>query len=267
MERSIHKRTALVTGGGRGLGKAIAVELAKSGADVILLGRDEKTLSETKIEIQELGVRVFSFGIDVTDAKKVKEVFSEIAKEPGNLDIVVNNVGGAEPFGGFESLRDEDWQSAFEINFLSAVWVSREALPLLRKSKAARLINISSVPAHQPGFFNPHYSAAKAALLNLSKHLANVLARDQILVNTICPSTLKGGGWEKNIKDRATRDRTSVEEASASMEREESAKSPLGRIGTPEDVAALVTFLVSDQANFITGHCFNVDGGITRSIL
>src|SRR3989338_7953834 len=153
MERSIHKRTALVTGGGRGLGKAIAVELAKSGADVILLGRDEKTLSETKIEIQGLGVRAFAFGVDVTDAKKVKEVFSEIAKEPGNLDIVVNNVGGAEPFGGFENLKDEDWQSAFEINFLCAVWVSREALPLLRKSKAARLINISSVPAHQPGFF------------------------------------------------------------------------------------------------------------------
>lgn len=266
MEISLRGKVALVTGASRGIGKEIAKALAKAGADVILCGRAMVLLENLKKEINgQSGGRALEAGIDVTSSFKVGEFFRYYQwRDP--LDILVNNAGGAEKFGGFADLDDKDWRDAWELNFMSAVYMCRGAIPMLCKSSAPRIINIASVPAHQPGLFNPHYSAAKAALLNLSKHLANVLAKDGILVNAICPSTLKGGGWERNARDKASRLGVSFEEAEVLMEREESAKTPLGRVGVPGDVASLAVYLASEHASFITGHCFNVDGGITRAV-
>ena len=154
----------------------------------------------------------------------------------------------------------------YELGFMSTVRFTRESLPYLRHSDQARIINIASLSAHQPGIFNPHYSAAKAALLNLTKHLANYLGKDKITVNTVCPSTLDGGGWHQNIIDRARRQNITVEKAEQLMREEENKKSPLGKMGTLEDVANEVVFLASSKASFLTGHTYNVDGGITRSV-
>lgn len=267
MDLNLKDRVALVTGASHGIGKAIAWELAKEGVEVVICGRDHSRLMDTKLEIFDAQKRkIHAIYVDATDFYQVKQLLGLVESLTGCLDILVNNVGGAEKFGDFFSLTDEDWELAWKLNFMSMVWFSREAVPLLRKSSQARIINISSLPAHQPGFFNPHYSSAKAAMLNLNKYLANTLAKDSILVNAICPSTLKGGGWDKNVRDRAARDGISTEEAEKIMEEEENKKTPLGMIGTPEDVAKLVAFLSSSANNYLTGSVIDIDGGIRRSV-
>ena len=266
MAYNFKNRLALITGSSSGIGKAIASTLASQGADIIICGRQAKFLEAAQREIEKLGTKVYSYSLDATKPQEVRGLFEKVVRKIGRLDILVNNVGRAEPFGGFFDLSDEDWKSAYDLNFMSMVYFSREAIPWLKSSGNGRIINIATLPARQPGFFNPHYSAAKAAMLNLNKHLANILAKDNILVNAICPSTLKGGGWDRNVSDRARRDKLSLKDAEALMEAEEKKKSPLGRLGKPNDIAELTAFLSSDQANFITGTCIDVDGGTVRSI-
>lgn len=267
MNLNLEGRIALVTGGGRGIGEAIAFALTREGATGIICGRHLEPLIVVKRKIESAGGKVFAYITDATDVIGIRMLLRKIRMDFGRLDILVNNVGGAEKFGGFFDLTEDDWVNAYKLNFMSMVYFTREAAPLLRESNNARIINISSLSGIRPGMFNPHYGAAKAAMLNLSKHLANLMAKDGILVNAICPSTLKGGGWDKNVLDRANRSRISPKEAENLMEEEERTKNPLGKIGTLDDVADLVTFLASDRAKFITGSCFRVDGGIVTSIV
>lgn len=270
MDMDIKGRLALVTGSTRGLGKAIAVALAKEGVRVIINGRDEKTVMEVVREIYfDHGGTTYPCIVDATDGKAVKDflVSSLFALNP-ILDILVNNVGNIEIFGKFEDLTEEDWQRSFNLTFMSAVRFIRGSLPYLKKSDQARIINIASLSAHQPSFtgLNLHYGIAKAGMVNLTKNLANDFGRYGITVNAICPSTLAGGGWDNNVRDRCERDGITIRQAESLMRQEENKKSPLGQMGELKDVADLVVFLASDKAKFLTGHCYNVDGGITRSV-
>ncbi len=266
MNKNLSRRLALVTGSSRGLGKAIAVTLAMEGADVIINGRNHENVDQTVREFKRYHPYTLACYADATKPQEIKDFFHANSIWINKLDILVNNVGNIEKFGGFEDLDEEDWQRSFDLTLMSAVRFIKASLPCLRKSNQARIINISSLPAHQPGYFNPHYSAAKAAMLNLTKHLANSLGKDRILVNAICPSTLDGGGWDQNIKDRAKRDGLSLNEAENAMRSEENKKSPLCRMGTVEDVANMVAYLASDKAGFMTGEIINIDGGITRGL-
>lgn len=267
MKITLKNHNALITGGGHGLGREIALSLAEAGSNIIICGRSKIKLRDTTAELKKFGVNVFDYSLEATDADEVKHLFSGLIDKIGSLDILINNIGGVEKFGSFFDLNDEEWKKSYELNFMTMVYFCREAIPWLKKSGSGRIINISAVPARQPGVFNPHYSAAKAAMLNLSKHLANILAADNILVNAICPGTMSGGGWERNVADKARRMRISVAEAERLMKLEELDKVPLERIGTLQDVANLVAFLVSDKANFINGVCIDVDGGVVRSII
>src|SRR3989344_3614930 len=242
MNLELKGRLALVTGSTRGLGKAIAMALAQEGAEVIINGRHEESVLKTMKEISNKHrVTTWACPVDVTDGEAIKTFFrlgSVAAK--GRLDILVNNVGNIEKFGSFTELKDEDWLRCYDLTFMSAVRFIREALPFLTASGNGRIINISSLISRQPGNFFPHYAPAKAALNNLTKYLANNLGNRNILVNAICPSNVD---LENNIKNRSERDGISI-----------------------EDAANLVVYLSSDKANFLTGHIYNVDGGITKGL-
>ncbi len=266
MSNRLENRTALVTGGSRGLGKAIALALAREGAQIIVCARNTEALNKVKSEIKNLGQEAYHATLDATDAGEVAKFFQEVVEKIGRLDILVNNVGGVEKYGSFLDLEDRDWQRSWNLNFMTMVHFTRQAIPWLKKSPAPRIINLCTVPAREPGSYNPHYSAAKAAMLNLNKHLANLLAPNQILVNAICPASIRSEAWEKKVEERAKSLNISHEEARKLQEEEDQKKVPLGRIGRPEDVARVVCFLASDQAGFLTGSCINVDGGVVKSI-
>lgn len=266
MDLGLKGRVALVTGSTRGLGKAIAEALAAEGADVIINGRRSKTVGNTAYEIEHKfnhGIHAYQCACDVTDLNRIKEFFHEKMPQIGRLDILVNNVGNIEKFGSFTELKDEDWLRCYNLTFMSAVRFIRESLPFLTASGNGRIINISSLIAHQPGKNFPQYAPAKAALNLLTKYLADNLGNRNILVNAICPTNVD---WEKMSKDRAERDGISLQDAQKKIYEEEKNKSPLGRVGTLEDVANLAVYLASDKAIFLTGHIYNVDGGITKGV-
>ena len=266
MDLGLKGRLALITGSTRGLGRTIAETLAKEGVEVIINGRNEPDIKQAMYDISsKYNVQTYGCPVDVTDSQAIK-IFFELGPiaAHGRLDILVNNVGNIEKFGSFTDIEDQDWLQCFNLTFMSVVRFTREAIPYLEQSSHGRIINISSLPSHQPGNFNPHYSAVKAAINNLTKHLSNILGSKNILVNAVCPSSLDGGGWLQNIESRAEREGITIEEAERIMRIEESNKSPLRKMGTLADVASQVTYLASDRANFLTGQIYNIDGGITK---
>lgn len=261
-------KVALVTGSSRGLGKEIAKLLAQKGADVIINGRNREELNKAALEIGwRLNVNVHNCCVDATNNKEIEKFFKKLwwLKK---IDILVNNVGNIEKTGNFFDLRDEDWLRAYDLSFMSVVRFTRAAYPWLVKSSNGRIINISSLVAVQPNFNVTywHYAAAKNAVHVLNKMMANEFGKDRITVNTVCPSTLVGGGWQENVKRRAEREGITEEEAALRTENEKKKESPLGKIGQLEDVANFVAYLASDQASFITGEIFYVDGGIRRGV-
>lgn len=259
-------RFALITGGSRGIGRAITLAFAREGAKVIVCGREPDALHEIAKEVEEKGSGVYTFALDATKPEEIDRFFKAVSEKISHLDILVNNIGGVRQFAKFSELTDADWYEVFEHNLMTTVRFTRGVLPWLLKSEHAAVVNIASVAGKQPGNYNPHYGAAKAAVIHLSKYLANQLGPHGIRVNAVCPSTIRGGVWERDVQSKARMDETPISEAEARLEAEVKAKAPLGKIGTPEDVAELAVFLASDRAKFITGTCITVDGGTVRSI-
>ena len=266
MEKNLLGKIALVTGGSKGIGKIIAETLAHAGASIVIVARSQNEIEKTVLEIKKTNADAWGVVCDVTKPEQVKKIFDENISKFGHLDILINNVGGIDTFGGFLELQNEDWKKCYDLNFMSHVFFIRESYQFLKKSNSPRIINISTLAAKQPGFYNPHYSAAKAALLNLSKHLANVLAKDKILVNAICLSTVKTEIWKTSVENKMKQLNVSFEEAQNIYQHEEEEKNPLHQLGAPEDIAELVAFLASDKAKWITGSCFTVDGGTSRGL-
>lgn len=267
MDLGLRGRVALVTGSTRGLGRVIAEKLASEGVITLINGRNQQEARSVARQIQsKYKTQTGICSCNATDLQSIKSGIKGSMFFHEHIDILVNNIGNVEKFGGFTDLTDEDWHRCFDVTFMSVVRFTRESLPYLEKSEHGRIINISSLPSHQPGNYNHHYAASKAAVNVLTKQLASNLGSKRILVNAICPSTLEGGGWEQNIRDRAKRDNVTIEEARSRMRQEEERKSPLNKMGKLEDVANLVAYLASDLASFLTGHIYDVDGGITKGV-
>ncbi len=259
-------RFALVTGGSHGIGFSIAKAMAKAGASVAICGRDKKSLDRAIKTLKKIKSNSRGYVVDSNNLKEVQEAVKNIKRDFKRLDILVNNIGGVRQFSNFKGLKDEDWQEVFDTNIMSMVRFCRVAFPLLRESGKGRIINIASVAGKRPGNFNPHYGATKAAMIHLSKYLSNQWAKHKILVNAICPHTVKGGVWQRDVANKAKIMKLSSKEAERLMFEEVISKSPLHEICLPEDVANLAVFLASDKAKFITGSCLMLDGGAVNSI-
>lgn len=267
MNLGLSDRLALVTGATEGIGRAISLELAAEGAHVILCARTPSRLEALQAEIEEAGGRATAIAADLVAPEASSQVLAEVRARLARLDILVNNVGGAERFGGFFDLSDEDWVSCFDLNVMTVVRMVRTFAPLLTASAAGRIITVGSVTGLQPGRYNPHYALAKCALLNLNEYLSNEFAASGLTVNLVSAGPVHSAAWDRLLQRLSQETATSLEATAERIDREEAGKIPLGRVGKPGDVAAAVALLASARAGWITGANVIVDGGKVAGIL
>ena len=270
MDLGLQGRVAAVTGGSRGVGYAIAQALLAEGCRVAICARDKarldaaaRSLSETRdtqrpsetLKTQRPSDAVLAHPADVAKSGDVEDFVRLAASHFGGLDILVHNAGG----GGAAGLEapDAEFDQAFELNVLAGLRAARAAVPFMRTRGHGRIIFISSVYGRESGG-RTGYNVAKAAEISLAKALSRELAKDKILVNSVAPGSLMfpGSSWERRQQADPPRIDAFVE-----------SDLPLGRFGKPEEVAAVVTFLASDRASLVTGACWTVDGGQSRSLV
>lgn len=262
MDLGLRNKVAVVLAASKGLGRAAAEALAAEGARVVIGSRDEKELVKTALQISEkTGSEVIAIPVDVTDVVQSENFVAQAIHHFGQIDILVNNAGGP-PFGSFESFDETHWKAAFELNLLSTVRFSRLVLPHLKKTGSGRIINITSLSVKSVLENSVLSTSIRLGVIGMAKMLADEVGPDQITVNNVCPDLI--------LTDRI-RNTSIKQQLAAGMTEEEALKelaknTPLRRIGKPEELAALITFLASEKASYITGTTIQVDGGAVRSI-
>jgi 3-oxoacyl-[acyl-carrier protein] reductase len=263
MDLGLTGRAAFVGGSSKGIGKAIALALAREGCQVMLSSRDEANLQQASADIrEELGVELPYVVCDMSKREDIVKAIAAAVERFERLDVLVNNAGGP-PTGTFEDLDENYWSYAIDQNLLSAVRSVREALPHLKRSGNGRIINVVSVAVKQPIDGLILSNATRLAVVGLSKTLSRELAPHHITVNNVCPGNIATERLMSLIEERARRQGVGLDDA---VKLEES-RIPMGFLGEASDVANLVVFLASDQARFITGTTVQVDGGATTALM
>lgn len=264
MDLGLRDKVAIVLASSKGLGRACAMALAAEGARVTIGARGAQVLEKTAQEIQQATrSRVLAVPTDVTKAEDVEAIVTATVREFGRIDILVNNAGGP-PAGKFESFGDAQWQAAFELNLLSTVRMVRLVLPHMRKAGSGRIITIVSTSVKQPIDGLLLSNAIRSGVVGLAKTLSVELAPDNITVNNVCPGRILTDRLHQiyHINERVQQ---GVSEETVLKEMAQDV--PMGRVGKPEELGALVAFLASQQAAYITGTTIQVDGGLVRSLL
>jgi 3-oxoacyl-[acyl-carrier protein] reductase len=261
MDLNLQGRKVLITGAGDGIGRALALEFAEMGAHVAGCARSQDRLASLSLEIKGKG-HLFC-PTDLTRQEEIQTFHANVMEAFGGLDVLINNAGSILKLGDFFAVTDQDWQDSFNINLMPVVRLSRLFIPALKKSNAPRIINISSIAGSRPSEMYPHYSAMKAALSNFTVSLAQTLAGDKILVNSVSPGPVWTRSWQQEV-DLASKDPgKNPSEIEEDIKAQTARGVPLKRMGLPEDIAGIVLFLASDRSSWITGSNFTVDGGVT----
>lgn len=262
MNLELEGKTAVVTGASRGIGRAIALGLAREGVRIALCARSAETLQAVAGEIRrQTGGEAVTIALDLSTQDGVRRAVDEALRGLGAIDILVNNAGAIRG-GDFLKIPDEQWTDDWSLKLLGYVRMCRAVLPLMQAQGAGRICNVVGAAARNP---SPGYlvgGAANAALVNFTKGLADLGARSRILVTAVSPAATRTERWESLIAQQAAATGRTIDQQRAEQE----GSYPLGRIATPADIADLVCFLVSARASFITGVCITVDGGSSRGV-
>ncbi|MEH7110144.1 MULTISPECIES: SDR family oxidoreductase [Bacillaceae] len=261
MDLNLKGKTALVAASSQGLGFAIAEQLVREGANVMISGREEDKLLKKVKELEAIGPGKAAFQTaNITKVEDLKQLVTKTVERFGSIQLLVNNAGGP-PAGSFEDLNDEAWQASFELNLLSYVRLIREALPYL-KQHGGKILNIasSSIKEPIPGLILSN--TFRTGIIGLSKTLASELASYNILINTLAPGRIATDRVKHLDQINADRQGVSIEAIEAQVK----AGIPLKRYGTPEEFASVAVFLLSDANSYMTGSAFLVDGGMVKSI-
>lgn len=246
-------KTAFLTGAGTGIGRACALAFAREGARIAIAGRQVAPLHEVASEVGKASGQVLPISCDVTQIESVERALGKAMQHFGQLNVIVNNAG-AVVVATVEQTSDADWQAVLSVNLTGTFYVSRAALPMLRKSGGGSIINVGSVLGLVARRERAAYCAAKAGVTGLTKAMALDHARENIRVNCICPAIVETEMAKRSISKAAD----------PLAERQERASQiPLGRIGSPEDVASLAVYLASEESSWLTGAAIPLDGGLT----
>jgi len=266
MELGLAGKVVLVTGSSKGIGRSIAAAFAREGGNVVINGRHATELEAAAAAMRGAKGAVHSVVADVTEAEGAKRAVEETVRRFGTIHVLVNNAGGVGRFAPFAELTDDEWLGVFKLNVLSAVRATRAALPHMQKQKWGRIINISSESGTQPDPIMPHYNASKSALNSLTKSLSKAYGKDGILINTVSPAFIRTPLVEEMFEQQAKARGVSADEVEQILLREFRPNIVLGRAGKSDETAGIVVFLASEQASFITGSNYRVDGGSVASL-
>ncbi len=263
MDLGIKGKVALVSASSRGLGRAVAEELAAEGTDLVLCARNQTTLDQTATAIRDAsGVRVIAIAADIADPAAIGRVWEAARDEFGRVDILVNNAGGP-PAGRFETHAPSAWSDAWRLNFESAVNMTRAVLPGMKDRRWGRIINITSIAVKQPVDNLILSNSVRAAVTGFARTLANEVATCGITVNNVMPGYTLTDRISDLAEANARQKGTTAKSEIAGME----AQIPMRRLGSPREFAAMVAFLASERASYTTGASIPVDGGWIRSLL
>jgi 3-oxoacyl-[acyl-carrier protein] reductase len=263
MDLGLCHKVALVAAGSRGLGRAVAEELAAEGASLVLCARDSRTLDETAAAIaKSSNAHVLALPADVTVTDDIKRVVDAGIDRFGRIDILVTNAGGP-PAGRFEQVTHEQWEDAIRLTLFSAIELTRQVLPGMKERRWGRILNITSIAVKQPVENLLLSNSLRAGLTGFARTLANEVAADGVTVNNIMPGYTRTERLDELAQMMAEKQGISADEFRGKWEKE----IPMGRLGEPREFAALAAFLVSERASYITGTSIQVDGGWIKSLL
>jgi len=241
-------KVALVTGGSRGIGEAIAIALAKEGINVALTYKIHKEKAFSVVEkIESMDNKAICLRLDQKRRDNIREVIKEVHKKFGKINILINNAAIAQE-KPFENITDKDWNTMLEVNLRGPFILCQELIPDMITQKWGRIINVCSIGGQWGGFKQVHYAAAKAGLINLTKSLARIYSGKGITSNAVSPGLV---GTDMSAKELIT-----------TTGKEKLKNIPIGRIATPKEIAEVVVFLASEKASYITGQTINVNGGM-----
>lgn len=263
MDLGLKDRVAIVAAASQGLGKACARELAREGARVVICARHADPLAATAAEIQaETGAEVTWLAVDLTDPAQIRHLADETLRRYGRIDVLVTNNGGP-PAGYFDEFDDEAWFKAHQLTLMSAVRLIRAVLPAMRAQGWGRIVNITSVSVKQPLDNLLLSNVYRPGVVGLAKTLSAQVAAEGITINNVAPGYTRTDRVLELAEARAAKEGKAVDEVLAGI----TAGFPTQRMGEPEELAALVAFLASERASYITGATIQVDGGYVKGLL
>jgi 3-oxoacyl-[acyl-carrier protein] reductase len=270
VDLGLQGKSCAVTGASRGIGREVARQLCSEGAAVLLVARSADALAEAAEGCWHAGAdangRVATLELDVTDDEAGERIVAESAERFGQLDVLVNNAGGAM-WRDLDEVPDEDWRAAWEVNVMAPLRAMRAAIPPMVERGWGRVVNVASTAGKRPSANMAEYSVAKAAELSLSRLYADRHARDGVLVNAVCPGPTKSELWmaEEGLLDQS-RELAGLETREEALEAA-AAKRPIGRLAEVDEIAAAIVFLCSEQASYVAGAAWSVDGGTVQVII